>query len=69
MMLNPSSRLKGKKDWQKYERARMLKDRIHTVRESYMQDLKAEEMDVRQRAVALYFIGEKSANDHLKKSA
>ncbi len=59
-MLNPSSRLKGEKDWQKYERARMLKDKIHTIRENYMQDLKSKEMRVRQRAVALYFIGKKS---------
>jgi DNA topoisomerase-1 len=56
-MLNPSSRLKGEKDWQKYEKARKLKDKIDTIRENYMQDLKSKEMRVRQRAVALYFIG------------
>jgi DNA topoisomerase-1 len=57
-MLNPSSRLKGEKDWQKYEKARKLKDKIDTIRENYMQDLKSKEMRVRQRAVALYFIGD-----------
>ena len=56
-MLNPSSRLKGEKDWQKYEKARKLKDKIDTIRDNYMQDLKSKEMRVRQRAVALYFIG------------
>ena len=28
IMLNPSSRLKGEKDWQKYEKARQLKGEI-----------------------------------------
>jgi len=56
IMLNPSSRLKGEKDWQKYEKARKLKDEIHKIREDYMEDMKSKEMRVRQRAVALYFI-------------
>merc|ERR1719295_246336 len=56
IMLNPSSKLKGEKDWQKYEKARKLKDKIDQIREDYMQDLKSKEMRVRQRAVALYFI-------------
>jgi len=56
IMLNPSSKLKGEKDWQKYEKARKLKDKIEKIREDYMQDLKSKEMRVRQRAVALYFI-------------
>merc|ERR1719427_1706871 len=56
IMLNPSSRLKGEKDWQKYEKARKLKDGIHKIREDYMEDMKSKEMRVRQRAVALYFI-------------
>jgi len=56
IMLNPSSKLKGEKDWQKYEKARKLKDKIGQIREDYMQDLKSKEMRVRQRAVALYFI-------------
>ena len=37
IMLNPSSRLKGEKDWQKYEKARKLKDKIDQIREDYMQ--------------------------------
>ena len=55
-MLNPSSRLKGEKDWQKYEKARKLKGEIEKIREDYMADMKSKEMRVRQRAVALYFI-------------
>jgi len=56
IMLNPSSKLKGEKDWQKYEKARKLKDKIDQIREDYLQDLRSKEMRVRQRAVALYFI-------------
>lgn len=56
IMLNPSSRLKGEKDWQKYEKARKLKVEIHKIRDDYMEDMKSKEMRVRQRAVALYFI-------------
>merc|ERR1712152_27071 len=56
VMLNPSSRLKGEKDWQKYEKARKLKGQIGKIREEYMADMKSKEMRVRQRAVALYFI-------------
>jgi len=56
IMLNPSSRLKGEKDWQKYEKARKLKGEVEKIREDYMADMKSKEMRVRQRAVALYFI-------------
>ena len=56
VMLNPSSRLKGEKDWQKYEKARKLKGEIDKIREEYMADMKSKEMRIRQRAVALYFI-------------
>ena len=35
VMLNPSSRLKGEKDMEKYEKARMLKDKIEKIREDY----------------------------------
>merc|ERR1712045_954628 len=56
VMLSPSSRLKGEKDWQKYEKARKLKGEIDKIREEYMADLKSKEMRIRQRAVALYFI-------------
>lgn len=56
VMLNPSSKLKGEKDWQKYETARKLHKCIDVIRENYKNDWKAKEMRVRQRAVALYFI-------------
>merc|ERR1719295_1915067 len=56
IMLNPSSRLKGEKDWRKYEKARQLKIHIEKIRKDYMNDMKSKEMRIRQRAVALYFI-------------
>ncbi|XP_063376483.1 DNA topoisomerase I, mitochondrial [Cydia fagiglandana] len=56
VMLNPSSKLKGEKDWQKYETARKLHKCIDKIRDTYRNDWKAKEMRVRQRAVALYFI-------------
>uniref|UniRef100_A0A3P8X5Z6 DNA topoisomerase I n=1 Tax=Cynoglossus semilaevis TaxID=244447 RepID=A0A3P8X5Z6_CYNSE len=56
IMLNANSKLKGEKDWQKYEVARKLKTCVDTIREQYLEDLKAKEMVTRQRAVALYFI-------------
>lgn len=56
VMLNPSSKLKGEKDWQKYEIARKLHKCIDKIRDNYRADWKAKEMRVRQRAVALYFI-------------
>ncbi|NXI57306.1 TOP1M topoisomerase, partial [Chloroceryle aenea] len=56
IMLNPSSKLKGEKDWQKYELARRLKDVVHKIRAGYRADWKSKEMRKRQIAVALYFI-------------
>lgn len=56
IMLNPSSKLKGEKDWQKYEIARKLNKTIDKIRKTYIEDWKSKEMKVRQRAVALYFI-------------
>nr|XP_033789260.1 DNA topoisomerase I, mitochondrial isoform X3 [Geotrypetes seraphini] len=56
IMLNPSSKLKGQKDWQKYEVARRLKDVVHKIRNQYRTDWKSREMKKRQRAVALYFV-------------
>lgn len=56
IMLNPSSKLKGEKDWQKYEVARRLKGVVDKIRKQYRADFKAREMKTRQRAVALYFI-------------
>lgn len=56
IMLNPSSRIKGEKDWQKYETARRLKKCVERIRAQYHEDWKSKEMRIRQRAVALYFI-------------
>ncbi|CAF0855221.1 unnamed protein product [Rotaria sordida] len=56
IMLNPSSRVKGERDWQKYEKARKLHRIIDKIRENYQIDWKSKEMRIRQRAVALYFI-------------
>ncbi|XP_063777275.1 DNA topoisomerase I, mitochondrial isoform X2 [Pseudophryne corroboree] len=56
IMLNPSSKLKGEKDWQKYETARRLKGVVDQIRSQYRIDWKSREMKKRQRAVALYFI-------------
>ncbi|XP_035238565.1 DNA topoisomerase 1 isoform X1 [Anguilla anguilla] len=56
IMLNPSSRIKGEKDWQKYETARRLKKCVDRLRSQYRDDWKSKEMRIRQRAVALYFI-------------
>ncbi|XP_052815915.1 DNA topoisomerase I, mitochondrial-like [Mya arenaria] len=56
IMLNPSSRLKGEKDWQKYETARRLHQCVDKIRANYMEDWRSKEMRVRQRAVAMYFI-------------
>ncbi|KAK7128397.1 hypothetical protein R3I94_016844 [Phoxinus phoxinus] len=56
IMLNPSSRIKGEKDWQKYETARRLKKCVERIRAQYREDWRSKEMRIRQRAVALYFI-------------
>ncbi|KAG7488685.1 hypothetical protein MATL_G00036970 [Megalops atlanticus] len=56
IMLNPSSKLKGEKDWQKYEIARKLKLKVDTIRRQYCSDWKSREMKKRQRGVAVYFI-------------
>ncbi|XP_027017553.2 DNA topoisomerase I, mitochondrial isoform X1 [Tachysurus fulvidraco] len=56
VMLNANSKLKGEKDWEKYEVARKLKTCVDAIRAQYQQDLKSKQMGVRQRAVALYFI-------------
>ncbi|KAM4618651.1 DNA topoisomerase 1 [Polymixia lowei] len=56
IMLNANSKLKGEKDWEKYEVARKLKSCVEGIRNQYQQDLKSKLMGTRQRAVALYFI-------------
>ncbi|KAH9371848.1 hypothetical protein HPB48_000370 [Haemaphysalis longicornis] len=56
IMLNPSSKLRGEKDVQKYEIARRLKSCIDEIRHNYMKDWKSKDIKVCQRSVALYFI-------------
>nr|XP_006814310.1 PREDICTED: DNA topoisomerase 1-like [Saccoglossus kowalevskii] len=56
IMLNANSRLKGEKDWQKYEMARQLKTVVEKIRANYREDWRSKEMRIRQRAVAMYFI-------------
>lgn len=56
VMLNPSSKLKGEKAWQKFETARRLRGFVDEIRSQYRADWKSQEMKTRQRAVALYFI-------------
>ena len=56
IMLNAASKLKGEKDWMKYETARQLHKHIRGIRENYREDWRSKEMKIRQRAVALYFI-------------
>jgi len=56
VMLNAATRMKGEKDWKKYETARMLKDYVEKIRTEYRSDWKHTEMRIRQRGVAMYFI-------------
>ncbi|XP_071973366.1 DNA topoisomerase I, mitochondrial-like isoform X2 [Engystomops pustulosus] len=56
VMLNANSKLKGEKDWEKYEVARKLRNHVDRIRRTYREDFKSKEMRIRQRAVALYFI-------------
>ncbi|KAI1888957.1 hypothetical protein AGOR_G00174100 [Albula goreensis] len=56
IMLNPSSKLKGERDWQKFEIARKLKSKVDMIRRQYCADWKSREMKKRQRGVAVYFI-------------
>ena len=55
-MLNAATRMKGEKDWQKYETARKLKENVGQIRKEYQADWKNKEMRIRQRGVAMYFI-------------
>lgn len=56
IILNPSCKLKGEMDWQKYEVARRLKRVVNKIRAQYQADWRSPEMKKRQLAVALYFI-------------
>lgn len=56
VMLNAASKLKGQKDWKKYEVARDLHKHADKIRAQYREDWKSKEMRIRQRSVAMYFI-------------
>jgi len=56
MMLNAASKLRGQKDRMKFELARKLSKNINILREKYRKDWTSKTMQIRQRAVALYFI-------------
>ncbi|KAI1890244.1 hypothetical protein AGOR_G00151720 [Albula goreensis] len=63
IMLNPSSRIKGEKDWQKYETARRLKKCVDRIRAQYREDWKSKEMRIRQRSLALRAGNEKEEGE------
>ncbi|KAH9994163.1 hypothetical protein F4779DRAFT_219344 [Xylariaceae sp. FL0662B] len=56
VMLAANSAVKGRSDWEKFEKARELKKHIAKIRRDYTRDLKAEAMADRQRATAVYLI-------------
>ena len=56
VMLAANSDVKGQSDWKKFEKARELKKHIDTIRTDYTKQLKAERMEVRQLATAVYLI-------------
>ncbi|KAK5071757.1 DNA topoisomerase 1 [Lithohypha guttulata] len=56
VMLAANSDIKGRSDFEKFEKARRLKGKIDDIRSAYRRDLKAEMMVDRQRATAMYLI-------------
>ncbi|KAL1475581.1 hypothetical protein MTO96_003555 [Rhipicephalus appendiculatus] len=56
VILNASAKLRAEKDVRKYELARKLKSRVRSIRRSYENGWESQDMGVRQRSVALYFI-------------
>ncbi|XP_047070335.1 DNA topoisomerase 1 beta-like [Lolium rigidum] len=56
VFLAASSSLKGKSDKEKYEKARKLKDYIHTIRVNYTKDFRSKDQTKKQIAVATYLI-------------
>jgi len=56
VFLAASSSLKGQSDKEKYEKARMLKEYIDNIRETYTRHFKAKDETKRQIAVATYLI-------------
>ena len=57
VMLNPTSKIKGEKDWQKYETSRKLKTKVDDLRTQYAEDWKSKEMKVRQMLVFFLLTG------------
>ena len=57
VMLNPTSKIKGEKDWQKYETSRKLKTKVDDLRTQYAEDWKSKEMKVRQMLVFFSLTG------------
>jgi DNA topoisomerase I len=64
IMPSVTSKMKGQNDWQKFETARKLGDIIHGIRQAYREDWQSDDVMIRQRAVALYFIDKASDHDH-----
>lgn len=58
VMLAANSDIKGKSDYNKFEKARELKKHIATIRNDYRKEMKSEIMAERQRATAVYLIDE-----------
>lgn len=56
VMLNASSLISHSNEMEKYEMARRLSRYINKIRKMYRNDWKSDNMKVRQRAIALYFI-------------
>ncbi|MCO5563945.1 hypothetical protein L7F22_017597 [Adiantum nelumboides] len=56
VFLSPSSSLKGQSDKEKYEKARVLKDYIEDIRQTYTQNFTSSDPTSRQIAVATYLI-------------
>ncbi|CAK9165479.1 unnamed protein product [Ilex paraguariensis] len=56
VFLAASSALKGQSDKEKYEKARLLKDYIHGIREAYTKNFVSKDPTKRQIAVATYLI-------------
>lgn len=56
VMLAASSDVKGQSDFQKFEKARQLKNHIDHIRKDYQQDLQHKLMASRQLATAVYLI-------------
>ncbi|CAA7409542.1 unnamed protein product [Spirodela intermedia] len=56
VFLAASSSLKGQSDKEKYEKARKLKDYIHSIRRNYTRDFTSKDDTKRQIAVATYLI-------------